>query len=204
MAKIKLDHTRLDTPAYIARMREISAALAVVPVFAPLAPKLAPFNTLVDELEDASTAYVAAVQAAKTALATRDAARVAVEEGARGLALGAESETSDDADLQAGGWHLRGAAVPVGPMTAPQNLAVNGGDMEGEVDLSWEPVYGRDTYLAEYATGSTGPWTQFYVGKKSMATAGGLVSGTAYWFRVRAVGAAGPGPWSDVAQKRAT
>jgi hypothetical protein len=40
----------------------------------------------------------------------------------------------------------------------------------------------------------TGPWTQGYVGKKSSCTDTGLASGTLNWFRMRAVGAAGPGP----------
>jgi hypothetical protein len=31
-----------------------------------------------------------------------------------------------------------------------------------------------------------------------------LVSGTEYWYRVKALGAAGPSPWSDRASKRAT
>jgi hypothetical protein len=204
MAKIKLDHTRLDTPAYIVRMREISTALAAAPTFAPLAAKLPPFNALVDTLETKSTEYEAAVQAAKTVLTERDTARVAVEDAARALASASEGETSDEAALQGGGWHLRGVATVVGPMPAPQNVTASGGDMDGEVDLSWEPVDGRDTYLGEHGTSATGPWTQFYVGKKSSATATGLTSGTAYWFRLRAVGAAGPGPWSDITQKRAT
>ena len=32
----------------------------------------------------------------------------------------------------------------------------------------------------------------------------GLISGTQYWFQVRAIGAAGPSAWSDLATKRAT
>ena len=36
---------------------------------------------------------------------------------------------------------------------------------------------------------------------KSKATVTGLTSGTKYWFRVRAIGATGPGPWSDPATK---
>lgn len=204
MAKIKLDHTRLDTPAYISRMREIKTALTGAATFAALVPKLTPFGVLVDTLETKNTLYSEAVQAARQVLTERDAARAAVEDAARALASASEGETSDEALLQSGGWHLRGVSAPVGPMPAPQNLSASGGDMEGEVDLSWEPVDGRDTYLAEYATSATGPWTQFYVGKKSSTTATGLTSGTAYWFRIRAVGAAGPGPWSDVTQKRAT
>lgn len=204
MPKIKLDQTNLDTPGYIVRMREISTALQAAPVFGALAGKLPPFNTLVDELETKNNAHGVAVQAARQALTERDTARDDVEEGIRGLASASEGETTDPAELQSGGWHLRGAPAPVGPMPAPQNVSGTGGDQDGEVDLSWEPVIGRDTYIAEHASSATGPWTQFYVGKKSSATASGLITGTAYWFRIRAVGAAGPGPWSDITQKRAT
>ena len=42
------------------------------------------------------------------------------------------------------------------------------------------------------------------IGKAAKGTCTGLVSGVEYWFRVHAVGAAGPGPWSDLAAKRAT
>ena len=51
---------------------------------------------------------------------------------------------------------------------------------------------------------SRGLWTQCYVGKASSCTATGLVSGTQYWFHVRAIGAAGPSAWNDPATKRAT
>jgi hypothetical protein len=204
MAKIKLDHTTLDTAAYIARAREISTALGAAAVFGPLASRLTPFNALVDELETENNEYTAAVQACKQALTERDDKRDEVEAALRQLASASEAETTDTAELQSGGWHLRGAAAPVGPMPAPQSLSATGGDMEGEVDLVWDAVSGRDTYIGEQSTAATGPWTQFYVGKKSSATATGLTSGTSYWFRIRAVGAAGPGPWSDVVQKRAT
>ena len=204
MAKIKLDHTRLDTPGFITRMREINTALGAGGVFAPLNPKLLSFTSAVNALETKNNAYIAAVQAARAVLTERDTARVNVENLARTLASASEGETSDDAQLQSGGWHLRGTATVVGPMPAPQNLSGTGGDQVGEADLVWEPVEGRDTYIAEQSASATGPWTQFYVGKKSSTTATGLTSGTLYCFRVRAVGAAGPGPWSDITQARAT
>ena len=54
------------------------------------------------------------------------------------------------------------------------------------------------------ATNPAGPWTQKYVGNKSSCTITEMDSGGMYYFRVRAVGPLGPGPWSDIAQKRAT
>jgi hypothetical protein len=58
---------------------------------------------------------------------------------------------------------------------------------------------GVQTYLAEQAITPSGPWTQCCIGKPSRCTVTGLVSGTQYWFQVRAIGAAGPSAWSDPA-----
>ena len=69
----------------------------------------------------------------------------------------------------------------------------------------WDAIKrGVQTYVAERATASEGPWTQCYVGKLSNCTDTGLVSDTEYWYRVPAIGAAGPSAWSDRASKRAS
>lgn len=202
MAKIKMDHTRLDTPAYITRMRDINAAMTGNADFTALAAKVTAHGLKVDALEAKSAEYEASALATKALLTERDDARVDVETLTRGLASSAEGETQDPAKLQGGGWHTRGESASVGPMPAPQAVSVTSGDMEGEADMLWEPVEGRDTYLGEYSASATGPWTQFYVGKKSSATAPGLTPGSLYYFRIRAVGTQGPGPWSDIVQKR--
>jgi hypothetical protein len=110
----------------------------------------------------------------------------------------------DSTKIASSGAPIAPPSGPVGPMPAPQNLRATGGDLEGTADLQWDPVRGAKSYIGECASAATGPWTQVYVGSKSSTTADGLTSGTTYWFRVRAVGAAGPGPWSDPATKRAT
>lgn len=110
----------------------------------------------------------------------------------------------DAVKIASAGAEVSGPSGPVGPMPAPQNLRASGGDLEGTADLQWDPVRGRSSYIVECAQAAAGPWTQVYVGSKSSTTATALTSGTPYWFRVRAVGAAGPGPWSDPATKRAT
>jgi hypothetical protein len=204
MIKIKLDHSRLDIPAYIARIREIITALTGNANFAAVAGKLPPLTAQVDALEEKYTASDVAAQALKTAMAERDAAWDATESAVRALASSCEGETQDDAALQSGGWHLRSGRVTVGPLPAPQDLSGTAGDQEGEVDLMWTAVVGRDTYIGEQASSATGPWTQCYVGKKSTCTVKGLTSGQLYYFRFRAVGTAGPGPWSDITQCRAS
>jgi hypothetical protein len=116
-----------------------------------------------------------------------------------------ESATGgDEAKILSTGAPIKGQRQPVGPMGAPQNLSATGGDLEGSIDSHWDPENGAASYIGEYSLSPTGPFTQFYVGPKSSATATGLVSGTSYYLRVNAVGASGPGPWSDIAQRRAT
>jgi hypothetical protein len=61
-----------------------------------------------------------------------------------------------------------------------------------------------DVYIAQVVPASGGEYTQCYVGQASGCTVKGLDSGKEYWFRVCALGAAGEGPWSDRAAKRAT
>lgn len=110
----------------------------------------------------------------------------------------------DETRILSAGVEVADVPTPAGPVAAPGNLRATGGDLDGEADLAWDPVQGRDTYIAECASTATGPWTQIYVGKKSSFTATSLTSGQLYYFRVRAVGTKGPGPWSDIAHKRAT
>ena len=135
----------------------------------------------------------------------RDNARDVAEDAARLLAAGAEGLTCDAATLQTGGWELQADRAPVGTLPRPANLAANGGDLEGTVDLPWDAIRrGVQTYVAQQATSPSGPWAECYVGKASSCTVTGLTSGTQYGFQVRAIGAAGPSAQSDPATKRTT
>ena len=64
-------------------------------------------------------------------------------------------------------------------------------------------MFGGCSYVVECATNPNGPWTQVAVTTRANYTATGLASGTKYWFHVRAAGAAGPGPWSELVVKMA-
>ena len=202
--KIKLDHTHLDEDGCIARLEEIVTAMTGNATFAAVAAKVTDLDTAVGDFQTKNTTYNVTAQLCSQQLTERDDARNVAEDAGRTLANASEGETEDDAELLSGGWHLRDPASPVGALPAPQNLRVTGGDLEGECDAQWDPVYGRDAYIGEWAANSGGPWTQFYVGRKSSTTCTGLTPGELYYFRVRAVGPLGPGPWSDIAQKRAS
>jgi outer membrane murein-binding lipoprotein Lpp len=204
MAKIKLELKKLTITELIEKASQVGTAMNGNAAFSGIAAQVTAFNTAVGALSSKQTAYVTAKQAADEKLTERDNQRVTVENLMRQLASASEGVTLDGATLRGVGWELRGVAEPVGPLPAPQNLAATGGDLDGTADCQWDSVRGADSYIAECASNPTGPWTQVYVGRKSSCTASGLTGGQLYYFHVRAVGAAGPGPWSDIAQKRAT
>jgi hypothetical protein len=110
----------------------------------------------------------------------------------------------DATKILSSGFGFRAPSVPIGPLPAPQSLHSNAGDLEGTVECQWDAVRGTKSYIAECAPDSNGPWTQFYVGSVAHCEATGLVPGKQYWFRARAVGPLGPGPWSDPSFKRAS
>ena len=107
----------------------------------------------------------------------------------------------DESKIHSAGMQVIGERQPVGPMPAVQNLKVMVSDMTGTLDTEWQTVFGCLVYLVEVATNPEGDWKQVAASSRSRCTILDLVPGTKYWVRVRAVGAAGLGPYSDVAYK---
>ncbi len=85
------------------------------------------------------------------------------------------------------------------------SLAAAAGDLDGEVNLLWEPVRGARTYVIQKSHDSGNPsrWMQEDIVTKSSCTISKLKSGRKYWFRVAAIGSNGQGPWSEPVQKKA-
>ena len=188
---IKLGLSHLGVLALIAYLQKIVKKMTGNAKFITLADQTTALDTAVAALETANTNYEAAKSTAEQLLTVRDNAVVAAENAAQALAGGAEGVTKDPADLQSGGWIWP-------PLTAPRwgrcwlrpTLAPPAGT----------PWFGG--HRLRHAEGSPdayrrtcdeldGPFTQFYLGKKSSCTKTGLVSGSANWFRMAAVGAPG-------------
>jgi hypothetical protein len=109
----------------------------------------------------------------------------------------------DAAKIALSGFEVRSAPSPVGPLPAPKDLHSNYGSAEGSVECQWDRVRGAQAYFVECGQDSDGPWNQVYAGTATHCAAAGLTPGSQYWFRVRALGTAGLGPWSDPSSKRA-
>ncbi len=92
-----------------------------------------------------------------------------------------------------------------GELMAPLLLAATSGDMDGEVDLVWEPVNESSSYVVQVSRSRIKPsdWIQEDVVTRSSYTVSKLKSGYQYWFRVSAVTSKGQGPWSEPVSKKA-
>ena len=107
----------------------------------------------------------------------------------------------DESKIHSAGMQIVGERQPVGPLPQVQNLKVMVSDLTGTLEAEWRPINGALVYLIETALTAEGQYTQVTACSRSRCTITDLVPGTKYWVRVRAVGAAGLGPYSDVAYK---
>ncbi len=84
-------------------------------------------------------------------------------------------------------------------------IAAASGEMNGEINLLWEPVSGARTYVIQKSLDSKNPlrWLQEDIITRSHCTVSKLKSGKKYWFRVAPVNSNGQGPWSEPVQKKA-
>lgn len=106
----------------------------------------------------------------------------------------------DVTKLAATGFDLRRKATRSNtPLPAPMDFEVKHTGISTEAKGRCKPVANASSYETEYALSPDGPWIRggvFTNSRKLMFT--GLTRGKDYYFRVRAIGAAGPGAWSDI------
>jgi hypothetical protein len=90
------------------------------------------------------------------------------------------------------------------PLASPENLTATAGDLDGEIDLIWEPVEKANSYIIQCSRSDKGPgeWIQEDVVSKSSHTVSRLKSGRNYWFRVAAAGSKGQGLWCKPVNKK--
>lgn len=205
MAKVKLELTKKTDAEVAALAAAHSAAMTGNANFTTPVPAVAAFTTATTNLNNALAALAAVRTVAATAMTNKETARTALETllAQRGSYVELTSG-GDEAKIESAGFNVRSASAPVGVLAAPGNLVSTAGDNEGDVDLSWNRLRGAGSYEAESMVNTPpGAWQAVKTVTASRLAVTGLTPGTVYAFRVRAVGAAGPGAWSDVAIRRA-
>lgn len=204
MALIKLSLESLSRLEKVVQGETIAPKMTGNSAFPDAGPLVAILVTKTAALKAKLLAQEAAKQAAKEATEQATVAEEEYHSALNALADHAQSVSGGDATkLLSGGFDLRseGAPTTMGQVT---NLGATEGDDASEIDLSWDAVRGAKSYEVQSSPDPVTPtsWSHLGIATKSKITFAGLPSGAVCFFRVRAVGANGNGPWSDPAMKR--
>jgi hypothetical protein len=204
MASIVTGLTRMTDVQVIQFAKKVHTALmdnANVPAPNPPLPRL---QELIAAAEVGLNGYEAEKAVLRNKKNLRDEAIKALCNGLRQEADTVQAATSGDPDrMETTGFRTGKRPTPVGTPDQVTRLVLESGPTEGTLKASWKPVRGVKVYEMETSPDPMGASSWAYKGTatKARAVINNFVSGTRIWLRVRAIGAAGPGPWSDPAVK---
>ena len=204
MADIVLNITKIPIDElYTLATTLRTGMVANIATFATPNPSAAAFLTALTDAKAANDAYEAGKVTLTGLLNTRDAKNDILKGMIRQWMNYVKETSNDPTKWQAVGFTLKGATAPIGALGQVLDLKVTEGDNEGTLDYQHDPTRGASSYEVQISTEPvTGTsWQHKMSVSKSSGTITGLTSGTKIWVRVRAIGAAGPGPWSDPAVK---
>jgi hypothetical protein len=204
MAKPKLNLAQLGLEEILTLANGIRTAMTSNANFTTPTPALTALGALITTAQTKLADYTAAQDTLNTKLSERDAAFGALAAGLTQLAGYVEAASGGDAaKIKSAGMDVRAQAVPLGVPGQVANLAVTAGDFEGTVDCGWDPQAPAKSYEVQTSADpmSGTSWAYKLTATRSTTTIEGLTSGSKIWVRVRAIGAAGVGPWSDPAVK---
>lgn len=108
----------------------------------------------------------------------------------------------DEAKIISSGFDVRKVPTPIGVLDAPGDLRASLTEFPGQARLRWNSVYGGYTYIVYRKP--DGAEDSEFVAVATVTRANyldeGLATGKFYWYKVVAIGAAGPSPASDPAK----
>lgn len=200
MAKPKLDLKGKTPLEKVQKTEDIVVATTGNANFPNPNPPLTTLTGKADALSAAYSAREAARQTLDETQAALDAAEADLDTSLVAFAAYVESASGGDPQkILSSGLAIKGPNTPIGPMPQVQGLDSAASVEAGRIILRWTAVKGAKTYEVQTCPDpiTTTGWTGVGLPTKATLTVDGLPSGGRCWFRVRAVGSAGPGPWSD-------
>lgn len=203
MKRVKLNLQSMTVPTKIGKGHLIIAQMTGNAAFPAPTPTLAVFSVAVDELE---TAWGEAQDGAHSKIVAMNQREVEFDNLIRQLADYVQSASGGNEEkILSAGFEVRREPSPIGIPEAPQFRFARIGKHEGEIDLRWHRSNGARTYNVQRSTvpNNAESWTTIALITKSTYTDTGLNSGSKYWYRVAAIGAAGQSSWSDPATQMA-
>ena len=206
--KLIVAFDRLSGPDFLAKAGFIIASLTGNPHFPepwpPQAPTLAQLNDAFNAYRDA---YHASLTRDTLKIAQRDIARQELIDLFKRLASYLELVAQGDATILATtGYDLRHDIVRgtnSGLLDAPADFRVVQGKQSGTLDIHAAKLAGAGSYEVHIAQGDPNieaNWKQAALSKTcSHIIVEGLTPGQTYWLRLRGIGSAGAGLWTDPA-----
>jgi len=204
MTIVKLNLRLLTVPDKVQFVSQIVTALTGNTNFATPQPAIADIQAASQALSDAYNDANATRQLSYTKTAIQNQKEAELDSILTSLGNYVDNVSKgDESIIKSAGLSTKAKATPVGVPVQVLNLSADSTATQGQIVLKWKTVRGAKSYIVRQTTdiSDAGKWTQDLVVTKAAATINNLKSGTAYWFQVAAVGAAGQGPWSDPATK---
>lgn len=201
MAKIKLDFKTKSVTDKIEKSEYYVGKLTNNVNFANPSPALADVSAAINALKIARTN---AADGGKTLKAIERQKEAELDNIVTLLSEYIQAESKgDELKILSAGMDIRKKAAPIGDLLAPENLTVENDKTSGAINLKWDSVKGKSSYLIEYSQDVTkdDAWGFAGVSTSTKFTKDKLKPGTKYSFRVAAVGAAGQSAWSNEAEK---
>lgn len=171
----------------------------------PNFPNAGPFVAAVTAAREAlEVAMVDAMDGGRSAHGNQRALKQRLKDAITRLQLHVSNVANGDAvKLLSSGLALRKPPLKLGPLPAPLRLVAVHGIHQGELHLRWVPVHGAriyEVFINEGDPDNAADWRSVGFVSHAHFEFQGLASLRYYWFRVRALGAAGASPFSDPAR----
>ncbi len=192
--------SRLNATQLVERCLFIEERLSGNPSFPDLQPDLAQVAAKRDALQ---LAIILAADGGRTFVAKRERRRRELKLMLDALAGSVVSQAAEDEEkILSAGFFLRDRSRRRAEVPMPLRLRARITEQIGEAQLDWATTRGAAIYVVEHNAVSpddTNAWKQVAETTRIRYLVSGLPSAKESWFRVRAIGTAGKGPWSDVA-----
>jgi hypothetical protein len=187
-------------------INDISVVIMGVGQNAAIYPKPLPdIPTIQTALDNFSDAVAAASDGGKAATSKKNNMRLIATGLVRQLASYVQVACGGDMTnlLLSGFPPQKPSRAPIGVLPAPGNPTLVLGSRTGELDAAVNPVFGASIYNWKLTSNAPGAVVATQQTTASHCTFTGLTPGVMYSATANAVGAAGPGDWSQTASQMA-